>query len=107
MGLDLRRDAAGRSEPAQDLPGVAEGCGVGRGGTGGDDIEVVADDIREDQGNGPAGVDDPGQTASLDPGEVFPDGVQFMDSGAGAEKNLRGLAFRRQGDSLVRSDQQR
>jgi hypothetical protein len=72
-------EAEARDEGA----GVGEAGGVGDGRAGGDDGGVVAGDVgdgeRDDAGRGGSG----GEAAALDGGEVLPDGVHFVDRGAG------------------------
>jgi len=81
----LGRDTVLQNEPFQNRKRVPEGRGVRRGRSRGDDVEIIADDVGEYQGDGPAGMDGFGESAPLDPGEMFPDGIQAVDVGAGAE----------------------
>ena len=66
---------------------VGVGGGIGRGGTGGDDVEPVADHVGHEESRHPrtGGGDEP---PPLHPGQVFPHRVHLPDGGAGGEEEI-------------------
>lgn len=65
---------------------IGEGRGVGRGGSGADNAEGIAEDIRENKARDCGGMGKPGKLAAFDPREMFADAVDFGDIGPGSNQ---------------------
>ena len=75
--------------PVEHGQGIGESGRIGGGGTGGDDVERVADHVGDDQAvEGPAG-EGLGQSASLERAEVLADGVHLVDGRAAGVQQFR------------------
>ena len=82
-------------EPRDDVERVGEGGCIGHGRAGSDHGRVVGHrsvHVRQRQGDGPSGRRGR-ELAPLDPREVLPHAVQFVDRGAGIHQPLRRLDF--------------
>jgi hypothetical protein len=64
---------------AEDVCDIGEGGGVGSSGAGADGGQVVADDVREDEGEDGGGRGEAGELAAFDGGQVLADGVHFVE----------------------------
>ncbi len=84
----------------QDGASTGEGRGVGSGGTGADDVEIVADDVGEQQGFDARGSGEAGELSALDARDVFADGVDFVDGGAAGQQEAGGGLLFLEGDAL-------
>jgi hypothetical protein len=73
---------------AQDVEGIGEGGGVRHGGPRGDEVEGVADDVREDHRRHLGRGGHPGQAPPLDLLDVLADGVDLVDCRPRAEQGL-------------------
>ena len=74
------------AELFQDRQRVGGRCGVGNRCAAGDDVEGVAQDVGKDQRREPFAAGQPAQSAPLDSAQLFADGVQLFNVGAGAGK---------------------
>jgi hypothetical protein len=91
---------------AQHLGGVGEARRVGHRGTAGNRAEVIADDVREDQGAELGRRGEPGQTAALEQREVLAHAVDLIDVGAAGEQQFGGLYLLGERDRRGRIGQQ-
>ena len=80
--------------------GGGEGGDIGSGGTGADDVEVVADDVGEEQGFDAGGGGEARELAAFDARDVFADGVDFVDGGAAGEEEAGGGLLLGERDAL-------
>ena len=73
----------------EDGQGVGVGARVRRGGPGGDDVERVADDVREREREHCGWPRRPRQQAALEARDVLAHGIQLVDGGAGGKEQAR------------------
>ena len=87
--------------------GGGEGGGVGSGGAGADDVEIVADDVGEQQGFDAGGSGEARELAAFDARDVFADGVDLVDGGAAGQEQAGGGLLLLERDALGGQGQQR
>ena len=104
---DARGHPIGDAVLLQNRGGVGESRGVGRGGAGADDVEVVADHIGKQQRFHSRRSCEARQLPAFDPRDMFADGVDLVDIGAAGQQQARDglLLFER--DRRGRQRQQR
>src|ERR1035437_3034005 len=104
---DGGRHAMANFVAVEDRTGSGEGGGVGSGGAGTDDVEIVTDDVGKQQGFHAGGGGQAGQLPALDARDVLADGVDLVDGGArGQEEAGGGLLFLK-GDAFGGQGQER
>ncbi len=86
MGDDRGGEARAQGVAFEHGPGIGEAAGVGHGGSRGDDIERVADNIGEDEGHHGGRVREAGEPAALERLEVLAQAVDLADARATGEQ---------------------
>ena len=105
---DARRDAGGRgAEALEESERDFRIGGRRHAGAGGDEVERVADDIGEDEGDEPPGGARSGQAARLDGACRPADGVEAADVSAGAGEEAGDGDLVVEGEAVARRCQQR
>ena len=92
MAADGRGNMFEKGVVVKDGQAIGKGAGVGDGDAGGDDVEVVADHVGEDQGDQAGPARRPAQLPAFDPRQVLANGVDLVNRcPAGEEQAGRGL----------------
>jgi hypothetical protein len=80
--------------------GGDESGGVGSGGAGTDNVEIVADDVGKQEGFDAGGGGEAGQLPALDARDVLADRVDLVDGGATSQEQASGRLLFLERDSL-------
>ena len=101
------RDPFRQGELLEHSQGIAEGRRIPGSRPGTDGGQLVADHVGDHERRGSSRRQQGDEAAALDRGEVFADGVDFVDVGAAGEQQRTDPRLVLQGDARRRSHQQR
>lgn len=65
--------------PVQDILAITECSAVRNGQAGSDNIQIIADDVRDNQGNNISPICMAAELPTLDPGKMLSNRINFMD----------------------------